>query len=99
MQKGDWRSWLASHREESSMGAEVAPIWQVDDWQVLFDEDGHAVSVGRADGKYYKAVTVRVSNARREVPDYSTLLLQEATKPGEEGIMVLVGDGQGNFLI
>jgi len=40
-----------------------------------------------------------VSNARREVPDYSMLLFREATKPGEEGIMVLVGDGQGNFLI
>lgn len=99
MQKGDWRSWLARHREQSSMRAEVVPISQVGDWQVLVDESGQAVSVGRADKKFHEAVTVRVSNARREVPDYSTLLFREATKPGEEGVMVLVGDGQGNFLI
>ena len=99
MQKGDWRSWLTRHREQSSMRAEVVPISQVGDWQVLVDESGQAVSVGRADKKFHEAVTVRVSNARREVPDYSTLLFREATKPGEEGVMVLVGDGQGNFLI
>lgn len=99
MQKGDWRSWLASHREQSSMGAEVIPVSQAGDWQVLVDESGQAVSVGRTDKKFHQAVAVRVSNARREVSDYSTLLIREATKPGEEGLMILVGDGQGNFLI
>lgn len=99
MKQQDWRAWLAGRRENSQMRVGVIPISEAWPWRAWFDALSRLISVGRDDRKFHEAVTARVDSAKREVSSYTTLLFREATQPGDEGLMILVGDGAGNFLI
>ena len=94
-----WKKWFEERQAASIMSSAELPLHEAGPWIVIYDEEGRPMRVGREDGKFFSIVASLIENAGREVKRWTQLFLKEATKPGEEGILVLVTDGEGNYLI
>ncbi len=94
-----WKQWIEERRAASNMSSAELPLHEAGPWMVICDEEGRPLRVGRADGRFFSIVASLIANAGREVQQWTQLFLKEATKPGEEGVVVLVTDGAGNYLI
>jgi oxidase EvaA len=75
------------------MSVEEIPLDAAAPWGVF---DGR---VGREDGKFFSIIAIMITGAAREVKKWPQLIVKEAAKPGEEGVVVLAHDGCGNYLV
>lgn len=98
-----WQKWLEDRCAASTMQAQEILLADAAPWGVQNVEGGGEEArpshVGRADGKFFGVIAILISMALREVKRWSQVILKEATKPGEEGTVVLVSDGHGNYLV
>src|SRR3989344_4989951 len=97
-----WQEWLQERRAASNMKVTEIPLQAAAPWCVMNVKNvagGIPHHVGREDGKFFTVNAIRVGEANREVEGWPQVVIKEAAKPGEEGVVVLVCDVQGNCLV
>lgn len=102
----DWQKWLQECRAASAMRVNVISLDEAahygdkpeQRWSVQ-QEDGVDSHIGRSDKRFFSGIFVLITLAAREVIQWVQMMLLEVTKPGDEGVVVLIRDGEGRFLV